>query len=205
MAFNEKFFKIKNGIQFEDGTNLTSTNAIIGMTGPTGPAGPTGATGPTGDTGPQGPTGATGAQGPTGPTGPTGATGATGPTGTFSGTTSNPSTFSGGLTISGALHTPRYAWGNVSVGTYAPNVNSGTVHTMTLTGNLTMNALTNAVTGTNFTLILTQDGTGGKTLSSTMKFAGGFKTLSTAGGSIDMITVYFDGTTYYAGLVRGYA
>lgn len=42
MALTEKFFKIKNGIQFDDGTSMTSTNAISGATGPQGPTGPIG-------------------------------------------------------------------------------------------------------------------------------------------------------------------
>jgi hypothetical protein len=38
-----------------------------------------------------------------------------------------------------------------------------------------------------------------------MKFAGGSKTLSTAAGSIDILTISYIGTTYYASLVKGYA
>ena len=57
MAFIEKFFKITNGRQFDDGTSMTSTNAIIGATGPQGPTGATGATGAQGPTGPSGATG----------------------------------------------------------------------------------------------------------------------------------------------------
>jgi hypothetical protein len=93
----------------------------------------------------------------------------------------------------------------VGAGTYTPVVSSGTVQTMTLTGNVTINTLSGATTGSNMTLIVTQDGTGGRTLSSTMKFAGGFKTLSTASNSIDVVNIYFNGTNYFAGLARGYA
>jgi hypothetical protein len=38
-----------------------------------------------------------------------------------------------------------------------------------------------------------------------MKFSGGTKTLSTAASSIDVIGVFYDGTTYYASLTKGYA
>jgi hypothetical protein len=38
-----------------------------------------------------------------------------------------------------------------------------------------------------------------------MKFAGADKTLSTAPGSIDIISVFYDGTNYYASLTKGYA
>jgi hypothetical protein len=37
-----------------------------------------------------------------------------------------------------------------------------------------------------------------------MKFASGSKTLSTAGTSTDMITVFYDGSVYYASLTKGY-
>jgi hypothetical protein len=94
MTTNEKYFKIKNGIQFDDGTSLTTATGSVGATGATGPQGNpglTGATGATGATGSQGSTGATGSVGATGDTGATGpqgntggvgATGATGPAGT---------------------------------------------------------------------------------------------------------------------------
>jgi hypothetical protein len=59
--------------------------------------------------------------------------------------------------------------------------------------------------GQSITMIMTQDATGGRTLSSTMKFAGGFKTLSTGNSITDITTVFYDGTNYYASLSRGYA
>ena len=132
-------------------------------------------------------TGATGATGPAGSNGGVGSTGATGPAGNFAGSET------------------QYTWGNVAAGTYTPVVSSGTVHKLTLTGNVTIDSLSGASTGTNMTLILVQDGTGSRTLSSTMKFAGGVKTLSTAPNAIDVITVYYDGTNYLAGLSRGFA
>jgi hypothetical protein len=96
MSSTEKYFKIKNGLQFDDGTYVTTANGLTGPTGPTGnqglpgasgPTGPTGSTGSTGPTGAVGPTGSQGNAGSTGPTGPTGASGSngtngpTGPTG----------------------------------------------------------------------------------------------------------------------------
>jgi len=184
----------------------TGPQGITGNTGPQGPTGPqgiTGNTGPQGPTGPQGITGNTGPQGPTGPQGTTGNTGPQGPTGA----TGNP--FGGGvftdtITIKGLKET-QYAWGSVGAGTYTPDVSSGTVQTMTLTGNVTISALTNATTGSSVNLILTQDGTGSRLLTSSMKFAGASKTLSTAASSIDVITIYYDGTQYLASLVKGYA
>ena len=88
----------------------------------------------------------------------------------------------------------------------ALNVDNGTIYSVTATGDITINSLGNAVAGTSFTLIITQDGTGSRLLTagSNIKWAGGQKTLSTAGGGIDVISVFFDGTTYFASLGRGF-
>jgi hypothetical protein len=94
--------------------------------------------------------------------------------------------------------------GTVS-GTLTPNSSAGTIYTYTLNGNITLNSLGNAVSGTSMTIVLTQDGTGNRILSSTMKFAGGLKTLSTNASATDIISVFYDGSTYYATLSRGYA
>ena len=114
-----------------------------------------------------------------------------------------------GTSSPGNLLTVKYnetvvAGGSVS-GTLTPNAAAGTIYNYTLTGNITLSALTNAVAGTGMTIILTQDGTGNRTLTSTMKFLGGSKTLSTAASSIDIMSVFYDGTTYYASLGKGFA
>jgi len=95
-----------------------------------------------------------------------------------------------------------HALGSTS-GTIAPNAANGNVQTITLNGNLTLNAFTSPVTGQSITLIVNTGGTG-RTLTSTMKWAGGEKTLSTT-STIDVITVFYDGTNYLASLVKGYA
>ena len=86
-------------------------------------------------------------------------------------------------------------------GTVAPS------WTITLNGTLTLSnsTFTNYASGSSVTLIVTQDGTGSRTLSTTqIKWAGGSNTLSTAAGSIDIINFYYDGTTWYGSLVKGY-
>jgi hypothetical protein len=90
-------------------------------------------------------------------------------------------------------------------GTFTPNVSAATIYTGTITSNLTFNGFTNPVAGQSATIIVTQGSGGGFTLTSSMKFAGGAKTLSTAAGAIDMISVFYDGSTYYASLTTGYA
>ena len=96
------------------------------------------------------------------------------------------------------------AGGSVS-GTVTPDVATGTIFNYTLTGSVTISSLANAVAGSGATLILTQDATGGRTLTSTMKFLGAAKTLSTAANAIDIMSVFYDGTTYYASLGKGFA
>lgn len=95
--------------------------------------------------------------------------------------------------------------GGTTSGTLTPDVNQGTIFKYTLNGAVTINALGNAVAGTSVTLILTQDATGSRALTSTMKFAGASKTLTTTANAIDIMSVFYDGTTYYAALSKGYA
>jgi putative flippase GtrA len=96
------------------------------------------------------------------------------------------------------------AGGNTST-SITPNVAAGTIFNYTANSNFTFNSLTSAVAGSSAVVIITQDATGSRTLTSTMKFSGASKTLSTAANSIDIISVFYDGTTYYATLSKGYA
>jgi hypothetical protein len=98
----------------------------------------------------------------------------------------------------GAIHTVTYG------ATITPDVTNGNVQQVTLTGNVTFNAFTSPVAGQSLTLIVKQDATGSRTLTSTMKFAGGSKTLTTAANSIDIISVYYDGTNYFASLGKDF-
>lgn len=126
------------------------------------------------------------------------------------GSTATALTMIGGIpTWSNDMNLRKYAetvvaGGSVS-GTITPNANNGTIYTYTLTGSITLNSIQNVQTGTSMSIILTQGGSGSYTLSSTWKFASGSKTLSTAVGAIDIISVFYDGSTYYASLTKGYA
>ena len=97
-----------------------------------------------------------------------------------------------------------YAIGNSGSGSLTPDATNGTVQTITATGNFTLSAFTSPTSGQTITFVITQDGTGGRTLTSTMKFAGGSKTLSTAANSIDILVVSYIGSTYYASLSKAY-
>lgn len=88
-------------------------------------------------------------------------------------------------------------------GTITPDVANGNVQTITLNNNLTFSAFSNAVAGQSLTLIIDTNGTG-RTLTSTMKFSGGTKTLSTT-DTFDIMTVFYDGTNYFANLVTNFS
>ena len=93
-----------------------------------------------------------------------------------------------------------------TTGTITPDCANGSVQTITLTGSITLNAFANPVSGQTMTLIITQPAAGGPyTLTSTMKFAGASKTLSTAANAIDILTISYIGSTYYASLAKGFA
>ena len=206
MSRVEKYFKIKNGLQFDDGSYLTTAAGNTGYTGSAG-VGYTGSAGTAGGTGFTGSTGYTGsASSMPGATGFTGSAGSNGTTG-YTGSAGNPfggGTFTGSVTTKGVSETI-YAYGNAS-GTINPDVTSATIFSMTLTGNWTMTAFTNASTGANATILVTQDATGSRTLTTATGWvwAGGGRSLSTVGGSVDMVSVFYDGNRYFASLTRGF-
>jgi len=84
------------------------------------------------------------------------------------------------------------------------------VHKVTLTAN-TGFVITSLPTGGSVTVIIVQDGTGSRTAtfgtdtSTAVKFAGGTPTLSTAASSIDIVTIFNDGTNYYGDIGKAYA
>jgi hypothetical protein len=89
-------------------------------------------------------------------------------------------------------------------GTIAPNVVNGSVQKITLNSALTLNAFTSPQAGQSLTLIIT-GGTAYTSITSTMKFAGGSKTLTGTAGCIDIVSIYYDGTNYYASINKGFA
>lgn len=76
----------------------------------------------------------------------------------------------------------------------------GAFASVTLGGNRALENPTNQIAGASYILKVTQDGTGGRTLSfgSTYKFPGGTDpTLSTGTGDVDIIAFISDGTNMY--------
>ena len=88
-------------------------------------------------------------------------------------------------------------------GTVAPDVSNGNIQKITLNNNLTINAFTNPIAGQSLTLIIDTNGSG-RTLTSSFLYAGGNKTLSTT-STKDILTVFYDGSNYYANLVTNYS
>ena len=84
------------------------------------------------------------------------------------------------------------------------NAANGSIFTMTATGGIEISQIPNATAGSSYTLKVTQDGTGSHALTSTFKYQGGDKTLTTAGGNTDIISVVYDGTDYLATLSKDY-
>lgn len=99
-----------------------------------------------------------------------------------------------------------YSGGNTGTGTVTPNQENGNVQTYTATGNFTLALPTNMQTGGSITLIITQDGTGGRTMTpnASYKFAGGNSVLSTSASAIDVLQIFYDGTNYLVTLTEDF-
>jgi hypothetical protein len=109
------------------------------------------------------------------------------------------------LSVSKDIRETTYTGGSTT-GTITPDCANGTVQKITLSGSITWNAFSNPVSGQSMTMIITQPSSGGPyTLTSSMKFAGGTKTLSTAANAVDIISVFYDGSNYWASLSTGFA
>jgi len=80
--------------------------------------------------------------------------------------------------------------------------------TLTLATNATLANPTNLVAGHVYNWIITQDGTGGRTLAygTLFKWPGGTPpVLSTGAGAVDLISAIYDGTRLVANFNKGYA
>lgn len=87
-------------------------------------------------------------------------------------------------------------------GTVTIDANVAPVQTGAVTGSITLNTnnISNLVAGESVTLLLYA--TGNYTLTSNLKFVQGTKTISTTGGNVDALTIFYDGTSYIAGLAK---
>lgn len=111
-----------------------------------------------------------------------------------------------GTTELGPYKETVYAIGNSGT-SLTPDAGNGPVQTVTANNSFTLNLPTGMSAGSNLTLIITQDGTGSRALTpnASYLFANGINTLSSVAGSIDIITIYYDGSRYLASLIRNYS
>jgi hypothetical protein len=98
-----------------------------------------------------------------------------------------------------------YAGGNTST-SVTPNYANGNIQTFTANGNFTLNLPTNMAAGQNLVLIITQDATGSRVMTSNAgyKFVNGSKILSTTANYIDILSIFYDGSRYLCNLNKGY-
>jgi hypothetical protein len=112
-----------------------------------------------------------------------------------------------GTTTLGPYRESVFNIGNSGTSTITPDFANGPVQTIAATGNFTLALPTNITAGANLTLIITQDATGARTFTpnASYKFANGIKTLSAPANSIDVMTIYYDGSRYLSSLIRNYS
>ena len=105
-------------------------------------------------------------------------------------------TLGGRTTVASSLGTVS-ALGNVNTD-QALNFDTANNFSMTLTGNITLNSPTNIAAGQAGIVVITQDGTGSRTMgyNSIWKFPGAtIPVLTTAGGSVDVLVWYAESAT----------
>ena len=94
---------------------------------------------------------------------------------------------------------------------FTPEPTDGPIQRMVLTGAVNFNGFATETEGATITIIFEQDGSGNRTFTDNvdsanrMLFAGGEKTLSTAGNSIDIMTITFASGTYFASLSKNFS
>lgn len=89
-------------------------------------------------------------------------------------------------------------------GTITPDVANGNVQTITLSGNITFNAFSNAIAGQSLTLIIDTNGTD-RTITTTMKTPDGTDPTMSITDTTDICTVFYDGTNYYMNYVTNFS
>ena len=86
-----------------------------------------------------------------------------------------------------------------TTGTITPDVANGEIQRITLTGNITMNAFANPVTGQRLTMIFKQPAAGSTfDLTSSMLWENGSESLTQINGAVDTADIVYDGTNYFA-------
>ena len=118
------------------------------------------------------------------------------------------SVISGTLSVEGQAGTPIITL--VDQATIATNCDLGNSFKLDIAGNRTLGAPTNGVAGHTYIWVFVQDSTGSRTLDVTdaaFKFGAvpGDLVLSTASGSIDVMTGVYDGVSFLCTYEKGYS
>jgi hypothetical protein len=126
---------------------------------------------------------------------------------TFGGvkTFSSTPVFSLNIEVQGQVYSPVNSKGNSGTGTVTFNWNDGNIQTVTLTGNCTF-AFSNPQSGASYQIVITQDGTGGRTITwPTVHWQN--KTtplLSNSANTVDVITLLYDGAKYLGLIAKNF-
>jgi hypothetical protein len=95
----------------------------------------------------------------------------------------------------------------VSSGSVAWNLNTNQTAQITLNQNVTFSNPTNQLAGGTYTVLVKQDGTGGRTITFGNAYLwqnGVAPTLTSAGDSVDLLVFYSDGTKMYGSMTRNF-
>jgi len=114
-------------------------------------------------------------------------------------------TFSGTTTLNTYIETTA---SSVNTGnSFTPVWTSGPVQQITANANFTLNAPTGMLSGSSITLVISQDATGNRAMTpnASYKFGYGIKTLSTAANAVDVMSIFYSGSSYLCNLVKGYS
>ncbi len=90
---------------------------------------------------------------------------------------------------------------------WIPQPQNASVYKATLNGDIDFQGFANSASGQTLTFVLTQDATGSRLLTTssiTVKWAGGESELSTDGGAVDIVNIFYDGACYYISITKGY-
>lgn len=113
--------------------------------------------------------------------------------------------FQANLSIGGQVYSPAVAKGNSGTAVTF-NWNDGNIQTVTLTGNATF-TFSNPQSGASYQIIITQDATGGRTITfPTVKWEGGAApSLTGTANSIDIVTLTYNGSSYFGVISKNHA
>ena len=103
------------------------------------------------------------------------------------------------------IYSPSNSKGNSGSGTVTFNWNDSNIQTVTLTGNCTF-AFSNPQSGGSYQIVITQDGTGGRTITWPTVYWQNKTTplLSNSANTVDVITLLYDGSKYLGLIAKNF-